>query len=89
MPELGWAIILVIIMKAVFSFWQEFKAEQATESLKKMLPSYCESDPERASAKNPSKGIGVRGLDLLGRRGLHAAPRLRPCSASGYCPTDS
>ncbi|RYL93433.1 cation-transporting P-type ATPase [Sporolactobacillus sp. THM7-4] len=40
MPELGWTIILVIVINAVFSFWQEFKAEQATESLKKMLPSY-------------------------------------------------
>jgi len=40
MPELGWAIILVIIINALFSFWQEFKAEQATESLKKMLPQY-------------------------------------------------
>lgn len=40
MPQLGWAIILVIIVNALFSFWQEFKAEQATESLKKMLSSY-------------------------------------------------
>lgn len=40
MPQLGWAIILVIIINALFSFWQEFKAEQATESLKKMLPAY-------------------------------------------------
>jgi Cation transport ATPase len=39
-PQLGWAIILVIIVNALFSFWQEFKAEQATDSLKKMLPSY-------------------------------------------------
>ncbi|MDP4091058.1 MAG: cation-transporting P-type ATPase, partial [Bacillota bacterium] len=39
-PQLGWAIILVIIINALFSFWQEFKAEQATESLKKMLPAY-------------------------------------------------
>lgn len=40
MPELGFTIILVIIINALFSFWQEFKAEQATESLKKMLPQY-------------------------------------------------
>ena len=41
MPQLGWAIIAVIIINALFSFWQEFKAEQATESLEKMLPSYA------------------------------------------------
>lgn len=40
MPQLGWSIVLVIIINALFSFWQEFKAEQATESLKKMLPPY-------------------------------------------------
>ena len=37
-PELGYAIIAVIFINAVFSFWQEFKAEKATEALMKMLP---------------------------------------------------
>ncbi|MBI5047411.1 MAG: HAD-IC family P-type ATPase [Deltaproteobacteria bacterium] len=38
MPELGWAIFLVIIINASFSFWQEYKAEQAVEALQKLLP---------------------------------------------------
>lgn len=37
MPELGWAIFAVIIINAIFSFWQEFKADKATEALKRMI----------------------------------------------------
>ena len=38
MPELGWAIFLVIIINAIFSFWQEYKAERAVEALERLLP---------------------------------------------------
>jgi len=41
MPQLGWAIWAVIVINAVFSFWQEFKAERATEALKKVLPAFA------------------------------------------------
>ncbi len=37
-PALGWAIWAVIWINAVFSFWQEFQAEQALASLKQVLP---------------------------------------------------
>jgi magnesium-transporting ATPase (P-type) len=41
MPQLGIAIWMVNVINGVFSFWQEFKAEKATEALRDLLPSYA------------------------------------------------
>jgi magnesium-transporting ATPase (P-type) len=40
LPELGIAVFLVNVINGLFSFWQEFKAERATEALRGLLPSY-------------------------------------------------
>ena len=40
MPQLGMAVWAVNIINGLFSFWQEFQAEKATEALKRILPSY-------------------------------------------------
>ncbi len=41
MPELGIAIWMVNVINGVFSFWQEFRAEKATEALRQLLPAYA------------------------------------------------
>lgn len=41
MPQLGLAIWAVNLINGVFSFWQEYKAEKATEALLRLLPPYA------------------------------------------------
>ena len=39
-PELGIVIWLIVLVNAGFSFWREYRAEQAVTALKQLLPSY-------------------------------------------------
>ncbi len=41
MPQLAISIWTVNIINGAFSFWQEYRAEKATEAMRKMLPSYA------------------------------------------------
>ncbi|MCS6926891.1 MAG: cation-transporting P-type ATPase [Candidatus Binatia bacterium] len=41
LPQLGVAIWLVNCLNGIFSFWQEYKAEQAITALRRVLPTYA------------------------------------------------
>ncbi|HEX9090111.1 MAG TPA: HAD-IC family P-type ATPase, partial [Anaerolineales bacterium] len=40
-PTLGVIIWIVVLVNAVFSYWREYRAEQATTALQHLLPSYA------------------------------------------------
>jgi len=42
MPQLAVSIWAVIVINGAFSFWQEFKAERATEAMRQLLPVYAQ-----------------------------------------------
>ena len=41
LPQLAGAIWMVNVINGVFSFWQEYRAEKATEALRRLLPVYA------------------------------------------------
>ena len=40
LPQLGWAILAVVVINAAFSFWQEYRASRLVETLHRRLPSF-------------------------------------------------
>ncbi|MBI2912748.1 MAG: cation-transporting P-type ATPase [Chloroflexi bacterium] len=38
LPQLGWAILAIILINAGFSFWQEYRAGQLVEALRQRIP---------------------------------------------------
>jgi Ca2+-transporting ATPase len=63
MPQLAGAIPLVILINAVFSFWQEYRAEKAIEALEKLLPT--QSQVLRDGAVTPVEAAQIVPGDLI------------------------
>ncbi len=38
LPQLGWAILAIVILNAVFSFWQEHRAGEVVHALRRRMP---------------------------------------------------
>jgi sodium/potassium-transporting ATPase subunit alpha len=58
MATLGWAILAVIAVNAVFAFLQEYKAEQAFQALRRLLP-------ETAWVVRNSQSVGIPRSELV------------------------
>src|SRR3972149_4575500 len=60
-PVLGLAIWGVVLVNAVFSFWQEYRAQKALEALRHLLPHYArvlrDSQESQGLAAVPSTGM--------------------------------
>jgi len=57
MPQLAWAIVGVIVINAVFSFWQEYRAERTTRELKKLIPQYARIIREGSEKQVPASNV--------------------------------
>lgn len=58
LPALCVAILLVNVVNGVFSFWQEFKADKATEALRRLLPVH-------ARVMRAGREVGVLAEELV------------------------
>ncbi len=65
MPQLGWAIWCVVVINAAFSFWQEFRAERATEALRRLLPRTARVVRDGREAKIPAEELVPGDVILL------------------------
>jgi len=81
MPEAGWACIAVIFINAIFSFWQEFKAEKAIDALKKLIPSYARVIRDGNETKVPTSDI-VPGDVIIIEEGDHVPADARLIDAN-------
>jgi calcium-translocating P-type ATPase len=57
MAALGWAIIGVIAVNGVFSFWQEYRAERAIAALKRLLPHQVTALRDGAAHRIPAEEL--------------------------------
>ncbi len=76
MPQLGWAIWAVIVINAIFSFWQEFRAEKAADALKMLLPQFARVVRDGHEAKVPAEEL-VPGDVIVLSEGDHVSADAR------------
>jgi len=65
MARLGWAIVVVIVVSGVFSFWQEYRAEHTLALLRKLLPQQVATVREGAVVRLSSEDLVPGDVVLL------------------------
>lgn len=65
MPQLAVAIVGVNVLNGLFSFWQEYRAQQATEALKSLLPRWARVRREGRELRLPAEDVVPGDLLLL------------------------
>jgi Ca2+-transporting ATPase len=70
MPQLGIAVWLVNVINGSFSFWQEYRAEKATEALRSLLPTYARVLRDAEEKRIPAQEL-VPGDVILLAEGDH------------------
>lgn len=66
MPELAVAIVLVVVINGVFSYWQQYKAEQAVEALTRLLPQRAQVRREGNIQRIDARYLSVGDIMILG-----------------------
>lgn len=65
MARVGWAVVVVILVSGVFSFWQEIRVERTLAALQGLLPSRAEVLRDGAPIKLPAEALVPGDVILL------------------------
>jgi calcium-translocating P-type ATPase len=82
MAKVGYAIVVVIVVSAVFSFWQESRAEQTLAALRRLLPQHAAIMREGTVVHLPAERL-VPGDVVLLEQGDHVSADCRLVEAFG------
>jgi sodium/potassium-transporting ATPase subunit alpha len=82
MATLGFAIVGVVLINGVFSFWQEYRAERAIRALEKLLPQQVMVRRNGAQTQIPAEELGPGDIICLSSGGKVPAD-CRVLTASG------
>ena len=82
LPELGWAIAVVVLVNGSFSFLQEYRAERATQALGALLPERALVLREGRKQQVPAEAL-VRGDVVLLREGDRVSADVRIIESHG------